>query len=99
MDKCLFTNEDRDNNIADNDESGKVFKEVQFVRAAPECQSTSVCHYLNDCLLLYRLMRSHKHTHICMCVCVCRELIVPIIFQYHKLSHETIYIAHSMLYI
>ena len=42
VDKCLFTCDD----IVDNNKSGKVFKEVQFLCAAHECQSTSGCHYL-----------------------------------------------------
>ena len=46
VDICLFASEGRDNDIDENNESGKVFKEVRFVCAAPECQSTSGCHYL-----------------------------------------------------
>ena len=46
VDKCLFASEGIDTDTDDNDESGKVFKEVRFVCAAAECQSTSDFHYL-----------------------------------------------------
>ena len=46
VDACLFGSLRMEHN---NDESeyGKVYKEIRFVCAAQECQSTSGCHYLN----------------------------------------------------
>ena len=65
VDKCLFASDD----IVDYDESGKVFKEVQFVCAAPECQSTSGCHYLKHkkgqtCDLYLRCKNSDIHRQV-----------------------------------
>ena len=65
VDKCLFTCDD----IVDNNESGKVFKEVRFVCAAPECQSTSGCHYLKHkkgqtCDLYLRCKNSDEHREV-----------------------------------
>ena len=69
VDKCLFASEDSDNDIDDGDKSGKVFKEVQFVCAAPECQSTSCCHYLKHkkgqtCDLYLRCENNDKHRKV-----------------------------------
>ena len=66
VDKCLFANKGNDNDTDDKDVSGKVFKEVRFVCAAPECQSTSGCHYLKHkkgqtCDLYLRCENSDMH--------------------------------------
>ena len=65
VDKCLFTCDD----IIDSDESGKVFKEVRFICAAPECQSASDCHYLKHkkgqtCDLYLRCENSDEHREV-----------------------------------
>ena len=65
VDKCLFASDD----IADNDESGKVFKDVQYVCAAPECLSTSSCHYLKHkkdqtCDLYLHCENSDEHRKV-----------------------------------
>ena len=69
VDKCLFASEGIDNDTDDNDESGKVFKEVRFVCAAPECQSTSDYHYLKDkkgqtCDVYLCCKNSDKHREV-----------------------------------
>ena len=69
IDKCLFAGEGIDYDIDDNDESGKVFKEVRFVCAAPECQSTSGCHYLkhkkgHSCDIYLRCENSSEHREV-----------------------------------
>ena len=69
IDKCLFAGEGIDYDIDDNDESGKVFKEVRFVCAAPECQSTSGYHYLKHkkgqtCDLYLRCENNDMHRKV-----------------------------------
>ena len=46
VDICLFASEGRRDDIYDNDESGKVFKEARFICGAPDCVSTTSPHYL-----------------------------------------------------
>ena len=46
VDTCLFGSVEREYVDDDESESGKVFKEVRFVCAAPDCQSDSEFHYL-----------------------------------------------------
>ena len=46
VDTCLFGSLKMENNNNES-EYGKVYKEIRFVCAAQECQSTSDCHYLN----------------------------------------------------
>ena len=65
----MFANEVSDNNTDDRDMSGRVFKEVRFVCAAPECQSTSDHHYLNHkkgqtCDLYLRCENSDEHREV-----------------------------------
>ena len=46
VDACVFGSL-RMEHYNDESEYGKVYKEIRFVCAAQECQSTSGCHYLN----------------------------------------------------
>ena len=69
VDKCLFANVSNDNDTDDRDMSGRVFKEVCFVCAAPECQSTSRCHYLKHkkgqtCDLYLRCENSDEYREV-----------------------------------
>ena len=69
VDKCLFANDGNDNDVDDKGVSGKVFKEIRFVCAAPDCRSTSDYHYLKHkkgqtCDLYIRCENSDKHREI-----------------------------------
>ena len=75
IDKCLFADEGIDYDIDDSDESGKVFKEVRFVCAAPECQSTSGCHYLK-----------HKKATAVIYISVVKTVICIVNFYLKKVS-------------